>query len=142
MTRTASPFLDKAQGLAWMDEILTEGEKAALRAARDAKSDADGAQVLADALGVTESVHGSMPALTDSLGSDFYEPVYLTEEEIEEKLEDIRAWAERVWQDEAIMAAQKVMCKEAGVLLPARCTHTFYGLRSPEKHVTGSIAMS
>lgn len=108
-----------------------------IQAARKAKSDADASELIARLLA---SDNGSMPALTDGDCST-YNPIqvghYLTAEEIEEKLACIKEWAELVFEAEGVMEAQKALCADAGLIVPAHCTHRLWGLRSPEQSAAG-----
>ncbi|KAJ7776006.1 hypothetical protein DFH07DRAFT_951908 [Mycena maculata] len=122
------------QALNWMNELLSEKDKSSIQAASNAKSDAEAVLKLAIWMDPhSESESGSLPALLDPESCDFYEPLYFTEAEIQERSAEIEEWAEMVYHAEGVMRVSKAMCEEAGVPVPDHCTHAFFGMESPEK---------
>ncbi|KAJ7038921.1 hypothetical protein C8F04DRAFT_1179257 [Mycena alexandri] len=95
--RAASGWAKNGDATNMINELLSSKKKCPTQTSSDDRMD----KLLADAL---KSEDGSMPALTDSSGVNFYEPIYLTEEEIVEKMGYIVEWAQSALFGPAILA--------------------------------------
>jgi hypothetical protein len=110
-----------------------------IRTARDDESDAEAEELIKRALEPDcESDCDSLPRLETIKDHEGHYDGFvistapMTKEEAEDKVRSIFEWVENVEESERILVAQQKMLREAGVPIPPHCTHSFWGLRSPE----------